>query len=92
MACAVSPITGTLRVAASALTQPGRLPAVDDRQAHVHQDDVGLFAAREIDALLAVHGEHHLEAAADQPAREHVAVHFVVFDQQNLRHWITLDS
>src|ERR1700684_2402007 len=68
------------------LDATGRLPAVDDRQAHVHQNDVGPFAAGQIDALLPVHGEHHLKAAADETPRKHVAVHFVVFDQQNFCH------
>src|SRR5271156_3849224 len=68
------------------LDAAGRLPAVDNRQAHIHQYDVGPFAARKIDALLPVHSEHHLKAAADETPREHVAVHFVVFDQQNFCH------
>ena len=36
--------------------------------------------------LLPVDGDENLEAFAAQTPREHVAVHFVVFDQQYSRH------
>ena len=43
-----------------------RLPAVHHRQAHVHQDEIGLLARRHVDAFLAVHRDHDLEAVAQQ--------------------------
>src|SRR5579863_2199853 len=64
----------------------GCLPTVDDGQAHVHQDQVRALALGHDDALLAIEGHDHLEAVSDKAAREHVAVHFVVFDQQYLLH------
>ena len=42
-----------------------RLPAVDNRQTHIHKDNVGLFAAGKIDALLPIDREYHLKAATD---------------------------
>ena len=52
MACAVSAMTGIARVAGSALSSPRRLPAVEHRQAHVHQDQVRRLRPRHVDALL----------------------------------------
>jgi hypothetical protein len=67
-----------------------RLSAIDYRQAHIHQDDVGALAPGKIDTLLSVDREHYLKAATDETLRKHVAVHFVVFDQQNLCHFAAL--
>jgi hypothetical protein len=41
---------------------------------------------REVDALPSVHRANDLETAAREAAGEHVAIHFVVFDQQHFRH------
>ena len=70
------------------LDAPGRLPAVHHRQAHVHQDEVGLLARGHLHALCAVDRDDDLEAVAHQPPRQHVAVHLVVFDQQDLCHCV----
>ena len=61
-------------------------PTVDFREAHIHEDEVGLLAAGHVDALLPVDGHDDGEAAALEAAREHVAVHFVVFDDKDLGH------
>src|SRR5918911_3171857 len=66
------------------LELPGRLPAVQDGQAHVHQDQVGCLGAGEVHPLLPVNGDDNLVAAPLQPTREHVAVHLIVLDQQEL--------
>jgi hypothetical protein len=63
-----------------------RLPAVDDRQAHVHQDQIGVLRGRRLDRLLAVERHDDLEALANEPPRQHVPVHLVVFHQQDLGH------
>ena len=70
------------------LELPRRLPAVQHGQAHVHQDQIGRFRLGQLHAALAVHRQHDLVAFALQPAREHVAVHLVVFDQENLGHGV----
>src|SRR6266436_7867941 len=57
------------------------LPTVNHRQAQVHQDKVGLLRQRHVGTLLPVHREQDLVAIAGQPARKHVAVHFIVFNQ-----------
>src|SRR6516162_8057142 len=62
------------------------LPTVDHWQAHVHQDEVGPLRERHIGALLPVHRDRDLVAVAGEPARKHVAVHLIVFDQQNFWH------
>ena len=46
----------------------------------VYFDNVG---GEHLDAALAVHCKHDLVAFALQPARQHVPVHFVVFDEKN---------
>src|SRR5512141_2111324 len=69
-----------------ALEKPRRFPAVHHRQAHIHQHDIRRRGPRERDALLPLDRHHDLVAAADEPAREHVAVHLVVLDEEDLRH------
>src|SRR5262249_1463888 len=44
--------------------------------------------ARHRDTLGAVHRDRDVIAAALQPAREHVPVHLIVFDEQDLRHGV----
>ena len=61
MACALRTMIGMWRVAASLLQLTGRLPAVDDRQAEVHQDQVRRLLARQRHRLLAVHRGQHAE-------------------------------
>ena len=39
-----------------------------------------------IDAFLAIDGDTDFVAFTGEPARQHVAVHFIVFDKQNFRH------
>src|SRR5207248_2896446 len=64
----------------------GRLPAVQHRQAHIHQNQVRRLAPGQRHALLAVAGSDDLEPAPLQPAYEDALVHFVVLDHQDLRH------
>src|SRR5262249_16169781 len=66
------------------------LPTVDHRQAHVHQDEVGPLRQRHIGALLPIHRDRDLVAVADESARKHVAVHLIVFDQQNSWHRVLI--
>jgi hypothetical protein len=65
------------------------LPAIDQGEAHVHQDQVGLLGLGHRDALLTVHRNGGLEAFAGEAPREHIAIHLVVFDYQNFRHVVT---
>jgi hypothetical protein len=53
---------------------------------HVHEDEIVAACPRHLDTLLAVDRHRHLEALALQTPRQHVAVHFVVFDEQDARH------
>src|SRR5262249_58297464 len=45
---------------------------------------------RQRHAFSTVDGDHHFIALALKAAREHVAIHFVIFDQQYLRHFETI--
>ena len=90
IAWAVSAITGIALRRRIGLHPARRLPAVEHRQAHVHQDQVGLLGRRHGHALAAVDRDHHLEAVAREAARQHVPVHLVVFDQKNFRHCATV--
>jgi hypothetical protein len=66
--------------------RPRGLPAVQHGEAHVHEDESGDLRPRLRHALPAVHRHHDLVAPPDQAAGEHVAVHFVVLDEKDLRH------
>ena len=86
MACAVSAMIGIWRVAGSCLQMARRLPAVDLRQAHVHQDQIGRSARAVATPCWPSTAMMTSVAAAFETPREHVAVHLVVFDQENRRH------
>ena len=80
-------MTGMARVSRLGLEPPRRLPAVEHRQAHVHQDEVGPLRRRHARRPAAPSTAiSDLVALAREPAREHVAVHLVVLDQQDLGH------
>ena len=64
----------------------GRFPPVQSRKAHVHQDQRRRLRPRHGHALLAVDRDGHVVPAPAEAAREHVAVHLVVLDEQDLRH------
>jgi hypothetical protein len=66
---------------------PRRLPAVHFSKGDVHEDEVGPFGVRHRDAAERVDGKTEVEALALQPSAQHVTVHLIVFDQQDLRHW-----
>src|SRR5262245_53504031 len=68
----------------------GRLPAVEHGEAHVHEDEGGGFGPSLVDALLAVHGDDDLVASLRQTPREHVTVHLVVLDEEDLSHQVVL--
>jgi len=68
------------------LELPGRFPAIDDRKTHIHQDQVRRVGPRFLEPLRPVHRDGDLVAALDEPPREHVAVHLLVFNEQNVRH------
>ena len=60
-----------------------RLPAVEHRQAHVHQDQIRAARARAMATPCSPSTAiSDLVAPALQPARQHVAVHLVVFDSR----------
>ncbi len=86
IACAVSAITGMRPRLRRRLDPAGRLPAVQPRQAHVHQDQRRRLRPRHGHALLAVDRDGDLVAAPGEAARQHVAVHLVVLDEQDLGH------
>src|ERR1700746_2820713 len=62
------------------------LPTIHYRQTHIHQDEIRAFGSCSGDPLLTINGHDDLVAAADQPARQHVPVHLVVLDDQDLGH------
>lgn len=64
----------------------GSLPTVDHGQTHVHENQVWQTRRGHLDSRGSVRREHDLVALALQPAREHISVHFVVFNQQNFGH------
>ena len=68
------------------LQPPRSLPAVQNRQTQVHEDERRRLAGGHGDALLAVPGHDDGEARPRQPAAEHVDVVVVVLDVQDLRH------
>src|SRR6185437_10461993 len=53
---------------------------------HIHEDEIRHFAHGHVDALLTIGRHDDLKAFALQAAREHVAIHLIVFDEQNLGH------
>jgi DNA-binding response OmpR family regulator len=69
-----------------ALQGAGGLPAVHDGQAHVHEDQVGRLAAGLLHALGAIDRDGDLVAPLLQATRQHVAVHLLVFHQQDPGH------
>ena len=67
---------GSSRIDVAVASGGRKLISVADNGAGMTRDD----------ALLSVDGEYHLIAPADEPARQHVPIHLVIFDQQNFRH------
>jgi len=68
-----------------ALDAPRRLPAVQPRQRQIHEDDVGRFARRLLDAVLAVlRLEHATVLVFERRSRER-AIDLVVIDDENRR-------
>jgi hypothetical protein len=65
-------------------------PAIHDRQADIHQDDIGRLGAREIVSLRAILGGNHLVSFSHETLGQHITVHFVVFDQQDRGHGLIL--
>src|SRR5262249_49945138 len=59
-------------------------------EAHVHEDQVRLLGMRHLEAGLPVHRDDDVVPLLREPAREHVAVHLVVFDEQDLGHQLSL--
>src|SRR5262249_10025672 len=65
--------------------EPARgFPAVDHREAQVHDDEIGLLGFRHLDPLCAVDRDQYGEAGARQPVPEHVDVVVVVLDVEDL--------
>ena len=60
------------------------LPAVEFRQADVHQDQVRRFRVRQRDPLEAVGRLDHDVILQLQAPGQHVAVHVVIFDKEDL--------
>lgn len=73
-------------VFSSAFAGARRLPVVDDRQAQVHQNQVERMLSRRLHARRALNGDNDLEVLAGKASRKHVAIHFIIFNDQNLGH------
>jgi hypothetical protein len=63
------------------LQTPRRPPTVHHGQTHIHQNQVRGLAPGRFQTLLPVLSQNDLAASADKPARKHIAVHFIVFDE-----------
>src|SRR5262249_48651228 len=61
----------------------GCLPAVEHRQAQVHQDHVRPLARRHCDPLCTVGGDDDRVAGSGQTVLQHEDVIFIIFDVQN---------
>jgi hypothetical protein len=59
----------------------GGLPAVEYGQTHVHQNQIGVLGFRHGNAFTAIDGQNDLVPFFCTASREHIPVHFVVFDQ-----------
>ena len=68
------------------LDLPRRLPAINHRQAHVHQDEIGLERMRQFQTFASVRCGNGFESFPRETPRQHVAVHLVVFDHQDFGH------
>jgi hypothetical protein len=68
------------------LYSPGCLPSIHDREAEIHEDEVRVVTQSPFTTFGPVHRYHHSVPAAFQPPAQHIAIHFVVFDQQYSRH------
>ena len=64
----------------------GGFPAIEDRQAEMHENDIRAGGACHVDTGLSVYRNDHLETLAFQSARQHIAVHFIVLNQQYFTH------
>ncbi len=64
----------------------GRFPTVENWQAHVHENEIGMLAASQGDTFAAVEGDDCFEAFAIEAAGQHVAIQFVVFHYENFGH------
>lgn len=60
-------------------------PSITGRD-EVHENQIGRFGARHLDALRTVDRNRDLITATDQATRKHIAIYLVVFDQQQFRH------
>ena len=61
-------------------------PAVEDWETHIHQDKRGRVSQSHVHALLAINGDGYGVAFSFQAPREHVAIHFVIFDKEDFGH------
>src|ERR1700741_891547 len=66
------------------LDPAGSFPAIEHRQAEIHEDHVGLLADREFYATGTVARDHYGVALTLEAALKHVDVVLIVFDIQNL--------
>ena len=87
IACALNTMIGMRRVAAIGLQPPRGFPAVDARQAEIHQDRDRAVRARPIaTACSPSTASTHAIASPLEPTRERVAAQLVVFHHQDRRH------
>src|SRR5581483_10121783 len=70
------------------LYSASRIPATQHGEAEIHQNDVRMVAFRRLNTLQPVFSEGNLPAASDQASREHIAIQFVVFYEQDPRHCV----
>ena len=64
----------------------GRLPSVNDRETHIHEHEIGVLVLGHVHPLLPVLRDQDFETFTRQPPRQHIAIHFVVFDEQYFCH------
>ena len=83
MANAVTAMIGILLIAVSSLIQRVRSRPGHFGQLDVHDDEVGLVLAREIDGLESVAAFDRLEAESIQQVAEELHVELVVFDDED---------
>lgn len=61
-------------------------PPIHYRQAHVEQDEIGWITSCCVNARLTIGGNNEVIPTFPEATRQHVAVHLVVFYQQDLCH------
>ena len=72
------------------LEKPGCFPAIDFGKTQVHENQVGDFAPGCKDSLTAIARKHDFESASFETAAQHIPIHLIVLDEENLSHGLTI--